>query len=45
MKDYIERISKKLVRKYKTRNPFELAEALNINIKFYDFRELKDLYI
>jgi Zn-dependent peptidase ImmA (M78 family) len=44
MKDYIERISKKLVRKYKTRNPFELAEALNINIKFYDFRELKGFY-
>lgn len=44
MRDYIERESKKLLRKYKTRNPFKLAEALNINIKFYDFKNLKGFY-
>lgn len=44
MKDYIEYQAKKLVHKYRTRNPFELAEALNITIKFYDFKELKGFY-
>ncbi|HEY8362275.1 MAG TPA: ImmA/IrrE family metallo-endopeptidase [Tissierellaceae bacterium] len=44
MKDYIERQAKKLIRKYNTRNPFELAYALNISIKFYDFKKLKGFY-
>lgn len=44
MKDYIERQAIKLIRKYNTRNPFELAYALNINVRFYDFNKLKGFY-
>lgn len=44
MKDYIERKAIKLIRKYNTRNPFELAYALNINVRFYDFNKLKGFY-
>lgn len=44
MRDYIEYKAKKLIRKYKTRNPFRLAEIMNINIKFYDFKHLKGFY-
>ena len=43
-KDYIERQAIKLIRKYNTRNPFELAYALNINVRFYDFNKLKGFY-
>lgn len=44
MKDYIECQAKKLVRKYNTRNPFELAYVLNISVKFYNFKKLKGFY-
>lgn len=44
MKDYIERQAIKLIRKYNTRNPFELAYALNINVRFYAFNKLKGFY-
>lgn len=44
MKEYIEYKSRKLLKKYKTRNPFMLAEAMNITIKYYDFKTLKGFY-
>lgn len=44
MKDYIEYKAKKLIKKYKTRNPFRLAEIMNINIRFYNFKHLKGFY-
>jgi hypothetical protein len=33
-----------LVKRYKTRNPFELAEYLNITIKYGEFSKLKGFY-
>lgn len=34
----------RLVKKYKTRNPLEIAEAIGITILFRDFKELKGFY-
>ena len=34
----------KLQKKFRTKNPFEIAEACNINIKYRDFKDLKGMY-
>jgi len=34
----------RLVRKYKTRNPIEIAESIGITVLFRDFKELKGFY-
>lgn len=44
MREYIERKAKKLILKYNTRNPFRIAEELNIKVKYYDFKKLKGFY-
>ena len=44
VREYIEYKSRKLFKKYKTRNPFMLAEAMNITIRYYDFKDLKGFY-
>lgn len=45
MRDYINKQVEKLVRKYKTNNPFELIDALGINLIFKsDLGELKGFY-
>lgn len=31
----------KLIKKYKTRNPFEIANALNIEVVYHDLGNLK----
>ena len=41
MKEHIEYEAKKLIKKYNTRNPFELAERMNIAVKYYDFKKLE----
>jgi Zn-dependent peptidase ImmA (M78 family) len=35
---------KKLQKKFRTKDPFEIAEACNINIRYRDFNELKGMY-
>ena len=35
---------KKLQRKFRTKNPFEIAKACNIIIKYRDFQDLKGMY-
>ncbi|MFA6809255.1 MAG: ImmA/IrrE family metallo-endopeptidase [Eubacteriales bacterium] len=44
MKEYIEYEAKKLVKKYNTRDPFKIANELNITIKYYNFKKLKGFY-
>ncbi|MDD3839957.1 MAG: ImmA/IrrE family metallo-endopeptidase [Clostridia bacterium] len=44
MNKYIENKAKKLIKKHNTRNPFELAKAMNINVRFYNFKKLKGFY-
>ena len=34
----------KLQKKFRTKNPFEIAEACKINIKYRDFKDLKGMY-
>jgi len=41
---YILNISKKIIKKYKTRNPFEIAEAMNIEVLYCDLGKLKGFY-
>ena len=41
---YIENVVKALIKKYKTRDPFELAEALGINIMYKNLESLKGFY-
>lgn len=45
MKDEIKKIVKKLVKKYKTRNPFEIADKLGIWIYVIDLGNTKGHYI
>lgn len=35
---------KKLQKKFRIKDPFEIAEACNINIRYRDFNELKGMY-
>ena len=44
MNDYIIRHSKKVIKKYGTRDPFEIAEAMNIDVLFMDLGKLKGFY-
>ena len=43
----MEKIIKKansLIKRFKTRDPFEIADNLNIDVKYGDFKELKGFY-
>ena len=42
--DYIIACVQELIKRYGTRNPFELCEALKVIIKYEDFIELKGMY-
>lgn len=42
--DHIIKQADALVRRYKTRNPFELADQLKITLKYGDFAQLKGFY-
>jgi Zn-dependent peptidase ImmA (M78 family) len=42
--DHIIKQADKLVRRYKTRNPFEIADHLNITVKYGEFTQLKGFY-
>lgn len=42
--DYILNCAGKLIQKYKTRNPFELAKCLNVKILFRQLGDLKGFY-
>lgn len=44
LNDYILNRSSKLIKKYKTRDPFEIASGMNIDIIFVDLGELKGFY-
>lgn len=44
MNDYIISRSIRLIKKYKTRNPFEIAKAMNIDVLFMDLGKLKGFY-
>lgn len=44
MKNYIIKLVDKLIRKYKTRDPFELAALLHINVWERDIGNLKGFY-
>lgn len=44
MNDYIINSSVKLFKKYKTRNPFEIADLLHIDVLFMDLGKLKGFY-
>jgi Zn-dependent peptidase ImmA (M78 family) len=44
MREKIKNTALKLVRKHKTRDPFALANALDISIKFCDFNKLQGFY-
>ncbi len=44
MNDYITNRSTKLIKKYKTRNPFEIAACMNIDVMFMDLGKLKGFY-
>lgn len=44
MTDFIIKDVNKLVVKYKTRDPFEIADDLNINVKYDDLGSLKGFY-
>lgn len=45
MSDYIKEIADYLVNRYKTRNPFIMAEAMNIKLKFFDLGILNGFYM
>lgn len=40
----IAKLADKLAKKYKTRNPYELAEALGIVVRYHSFKNLKGVY-
>lgn len=42
--DHIIKQADALVRRYKTRNPFEIADHLNITVKYGEFTQLKGFY-
>ena len=43
--DYIRKEAGRLVRRYGTRNPFQIAKELGIHVLFdYDFKSLKGMY-
>lgn len=44
MNEYILNVSKKIIKKYKTRNPFAIAEAMNIEVLYFDLGKLKGFY-
>lgn len=44
MNDYIRSISNRIIKKYRTRNPFAIAEALNIEVLYFDLGNLKGFY-
>ncbi|GKX31346.1 hypothetical protein SH1V18_38260 [Vallitalea longa] len=44
MTNYIVRDVNKLIMKYKTRNPFEIADDSNITVKYNDLGTLKGFY-
>jgi len=44
LNDYIINHSTKLIKKYKTRNPFEIAAYMNIDVLFMDLGKLKGFY-
>lgn len=44
MYDYIIRHSKKVIKKYGTRDPFEIAASMNIAVLFIDLGNLKGFY-
>ena len=44
MNDFIINRSSQLIEKYKTRNPFEIAEALDIQVLFRNLGRLKGFY-
>jgi Zn-dependent peptidase ImmA (M78 family) len=44
MREDIEKIVNKLVKKHKTRNPYILCEKLGIHIRYKPFKDLKGFY-
>ena len=42
--NYIEEIAVKLIKKYKTRDPFSICEASGINVFYKDLGSLKGMY-
>jgi len=42
--DHILKKADALVRRFKTRNPFEIADHLNITVKYGEFTQLKGFY-
>lgn len=44
MNDYIINRSTRLIKKYKTRNPFEIAACINVDVLFMDLGKLKGFY-
>ncbi|WP_244971234.1 ImmA/IrrE family metallo-endopeptidase [Vallitalea guaymasensis] len=44
MTNYIVRDVNKLIMKYKTRDPFEIADDLNITVEYHDLGNLKWFY-
>lgn len=42
--DYIHELVGSLKKKYKTSNPFVLAERLNVNVRFKYLKDLKGFY-
>ncbi|WHH58443.1 ImmA/IrrE family metallo-endopeptidase [Petroclostridium sp. X23] len=42
---YIKDKAQKLIKKFKTYDPIELATAMNIEIKYYKFQEMKGFYL
>lgn len=42
--EYIKQTVIQLMKKYHTRDPFELADALHIKVRMRDFEELKGMY-